>query len=100
MNLISLSDGHVDILRGVVHAELQRLLAQDLKGGEEMNYDKAAHLLTIYDLLSDVASKWNRDLPQWGCRPILGRDGIRPLMEGLHVYLARDGNLKKIPAVD
>ena len=99
MNLISLSDGHVDILRGVVHAELQRLLAQDLKGGEEMNYDKAAHLLTIYDQISDVASKWNRKLPQWGCRPIPPREGYRPL-KGTLRYLARDGSLKNLPAVD
>ena len=105
MNLISLSDGHVDILRGVVHAELQRLLAQDLKGGEEMNYDKAAHLLTIYDQVSDVASKWNGKLPQWGCKPIPPDEAYRPIhvtppTMGISVYLARDGTLKPIPAVD
>ncbi len=115
MNLINLSDGHVDVLRGVLRMKIQELMATDDPHpklvGAERNYDKAAHLLTIYDLLGDVASKWNGKLPQIGCRPILGRDGIRPLLKGLHgvsrekgiasrLYLARDGNMKKIPAVD
>ena len=111
MNLISLSDGHVDILRNVLRREIQKRAAGDVRDGELINYDQAAHLFTIYDLLCDIASKWNRDLPQIGCRPILGRDGIRPLLKGVHgvsrekgiasrLYLARDGNMKNIPAVD
>lgn len=103
MNLISFSDGHVDILRGIVHAELQRLLAQDLRGDEEMNYDRAAHLLIIYDQISDIASKWNGKLPQWGCTPMPPSEEYRPIKVAtvsLPAYLARDGTLKNIPAVD
>jgi len=107
MNLFSLSDGHVDILRGVLRSKIQELMATDDPHpklmGAERNYDKAAHLLTIYDQLSDVASKWNGDLPQYGCRPIPPSEEYRPIKVGivsLPVYLARDGNLKNIPAVD
>ena len=105
MNLISLSDGHIDILRGVLHAELQRLVAGDVRGGETVNYDKAAHLLTIYDQISDVASKWNGKLPQIGCRPIPPDEAYRPIhvtppTMGISVYLARDGTLKPIPPED
>jgi hypothetical protein len=111
MNLISLSDGHVDVLRGVLRFKIQELMATDDPHpklvGAERNYDKAAHLLTIYDLLGDVASKWNGELPQIGCRPIPPDESYRPLLEvdparrgSLHVYLARDGSLKNVPAVD
>lgn len=100
MNLINLSDGHIDILRGVVHRELQRLAAGDVRGGEVVNYDQAAHLLTIYDQLSDVASKWNGNLPQRGCKPISPDESYREVFPGTGLYLARDGNLKSLPAVD
>ena len=116
MNLINLSDGHVDVLRGVLRMKIQELMATDDPHpklvGAERNYDKAAHLLTIYDQISDVASKWNGRLPQHGCRPIPPDEAYRPLMEsivvrsrdeaftGLKVYLARDGSLKPVPAVD
>jgi len=105
MNLINLSDGHIDILRNVVRRELQRLAAGGARGGEVVNYDQVAHLLTIYDQLGDVASKWNGKLPQWGCRPIPPDEAYRPIQVtpptmGISVYLARDGNLKPVPPVD
>lgn len=109
MNLISLSDGHVDVLRGVLRFKIQELMATDDPHpklvGAERNYDKAAHLLTIYDLLGDVASKWNGELPQIGCRPIPPDESYRPIhvtppTMGISVYLARNGTLKPIPAVD
>ncbi len=48
---------------GVVHRELQRLIAGDTVAGEVINYDMAAHLLTIYDRLSWLVSKWKG---KWG----------------------------------
>ena len=95
MNLINLSDGHIDILLGVVHRDLQRLLAQDLHGGEEMNYDKAAHLLTIYNQISNVASKWTNKYPQFGCRPLDSSGQEREIIKGTNQYLARDGTFKR-----
>ena len=95
-NLIDLSDAHLDILDGVVHRELQRLIAGDTVGGEEVNYDKAAHLLTIYDRLSMVVSKWKGRYPQ-NPQP---KDRFPPIVKGSRVYLAQNGSLRKIPSPD
>jgi hypothetical protein len=95
-NLIDLSDGHMDILHGVVHRELQRLIAGDTRAGEEINYDRAAHLLTIYDRLSWVVSKWKGRQPQ-NPGP---RERYREIAKGSRVYLAMDGSLRKIPSPD
>ncbi len=99
MNLINLSDGHVDILRGVLRFHIQGLMATDDPNpklmGSERNHDKAAHLLTIYDLLSDVASKWTGDYPQFGCRPLDDSGQEREIIEGTGLYLSRDGTLKR-----
>jgi len=54
MKKLELTIGLMEILRNIVRSELQRILAQDLVGGETMNYDKAAWLLTIYDSLNDT----------------------------------------------
>ena len=96
MNLINLSDGHMDILHGVVHRELQRLIAGDTVAGEEVNYDRAAHLLTIYDRLSWVVSKWRKDQPQ-NPQP---RERYSELIKDSRRYLAMDGTLRKIPSPD
>lgn len=102
MNLINFSDGLVDILRNVVRREIQRLAAGDVKPGETVNYDHASHLLTIYDQLSDVASKWNKNLPQFGSRAIPPNESYRSPDRHIaaDIYLARDGDLKPIPAPD
>lgn len=96
MNLLDLSDGHMDILHGVVHKELQRLMAGDTLPGEEVNYDRAAHLLTIYDRLSWIVSKWKGDQPQ---NPQPGQR-YHEIMKGSRRYLAMDGSLKKLPSPD
>lgn len=95
-NLIDLSDGHMDILYGIVHRELQRLIAGDTMGGEEVNYDRAAHLLTIYDRLSMVVSKWKGKYPQ-NSQP---KERFPEIAKGSRVYLAQDGSLRKIPSPD
>lgn len=98
MNLINLSDGHVDTLRSVLRLRIQELMATDDPNpklmGSERNHDKAAHLLTIYDQVSTVASKWTGDFPQPICRPQDDSGQEREIIEGTGLYLARDGTLK------
>lgn len=98
MNLINLSDGHIDILKSVLRRQIQEWMATDdpnpkLIGGGR-NFDKAAHLLTIYDQVSSVASKWTNKYPQFGCRPLDDSGQERELIKGTNQYLAKDGLLK------
>lgn len=98
MNLINLSDGHVDALRSVLRLQIQEWMATDDPNpkliGSERNHDKAAHLLTIYDQISTIASKWAGDYPQFGCRPLDDSGQEREIIEGTGLYLAGDGTLK------
>ena len=92
MNLINLSDGHIDILRNSLRRQIQEWMATDdpqpkLMGGER-NYDKAAHLLTIYDQVSNVAAKWTGNYAQWGCRPLNDSGQERELIKGTNQYIA------------
>jgi len=99
MNLINLSDGHVDALIGVLRLRIQEWMVTDdphpkLIGGGR-NYDRAAHLLTIYDQLCAVAAKWDGGYPQFGCRPLDDSGQEREVIKGTNLYLARDGTLKR-----
>ena len=94
MNLINLSDGHIDILRNTLRLKIQEWMAtDDLRN--ERNHDEAAHLLTIYDQVSNVAAKWTGDHAQFGCRPLNDSGQEREIIEGTGIYLARDGTLKR-----
>ncbi len=99
MNLINLSDGHIDILRNALRRQIQEWMATDDPNpklmGSDRNYDRAAHLLTIYDQISNVAAKWTGDYAQWGCRPLDDSGQERELVKGTNQYLARDGNIKR-----
>ncbi|MCK4266310.1 MAG: hypothetical protein KAX31_03455 [Thermoplasmata archaeon] len=98
MNLLSISDGHMDILRGVVRREIQEWMATDDPNpkllGSERNHDKAAHLLTIYDQLSDITAKWSGKIAQFGFLPLDDSGQEREIIEGTNMYLARDGMIK------
>ena len=96
MNLLHLSSGHMDILHTIIRRELQRLAAADTKEGELVNYDQAAHVLTIYDRISTICAKWNGKLPQ-NPQP---HDRYSEITKGSRLYLAQDGTLKKVPPVD
>ena len=96
MSLLHLSSGHMDILHKIIRRELQRLAAADTKEGELVNYDQAAHVLTIYDKISTICAKWNGKLPQ-NPQP---RDRYSEITEGSGLYLAQDGMLKRVPSPD
>jgi hypothetical protein len=102
---MNLSDGHIDILRNLVRTRIQMMMAADVPekmcrfDGNLRNIDDAAHILTIYDLLSTIASKWDKDYPQFGFAP-LKDDGVQRTVKGTYLYLARDGTLKKRSAPD
>ena len=99
MNLMNVSDGHIDMLRGVLRREIQEWMATDDPHpklmGSERNHDKAAHLLTIYDQLSDISAKWTGDTAQFGFLPLDDSGQEREIVKGTNLYLARDGFLKK-----
>ena len=99
MNLMNVSDGHIDMLRGVLRREIQEWMATDDPHpkllGSERNHDKAAHLLTIYDQLSDISAKWTGNIAQFGFLPLDDSGQEREIVEGTNMYLARDGMLKK-----
>jgi hypothetical protein len=96
---MNVSVGHIDMLRGVVRREIQEWMATDDPHpklmGSERNHDKAAHLLTIYDQLSNISAKWTGDTAQFGFLPLDDSGQEREIIEGTNLYLARDGLLKK-----
>lgn len=98
MNLINLSDGHIDALISVLRMTIQEWMATDDPNPKLMpgrNHDRAAHLLTIYDQLCAIAAKWDGKYPQFGCKPLDASGQERELIAGTNMYLSRDGTLKR-----
>ncbi len=99
-NLINLPACDVDTLKSLLHRDIQEWMATDepenvlnIQRGWR-NHDSASELLRLYDLLSNVSSKWTAKQPQFCCKPGDHHEVEKELIKGTDLYLAMDGNLK------